>query len=223
MQTIEYQTGTGFQLEIGSIRRRTIDDFELANPQPKPPVKSAADMGVAVFGDVDEWIEDWSDQGYTDTLDEYYLSVFNGHIGLVAPAVRVVRGLNVAEELRALTAVEILPKPGTAGYRQEFLRNVVLTSTVDALLVTQTVFYLSTVTPRGIIEALDRFGLRLDRQPVNLFDGKRSRWRANSCFTHRQAARGGGYTWEAFCDLSGPQQSECLVFHLLDNRIRSGG
>ena len=213
---MSYTTRSGFLLEIGSVPRRNIDTYEREHPQPEPPIKAASELGIAVFGDVEEWIEDWDDQVYKNALDQHYLTIGNDHIGLVTPAVRIVSGPGSEPELEALSALGLVRD----GNQEDFLRNVVLTTAAEAALVAQEVFYNSTITPRGILEALSFFNLKLDKRPVNIFAGRKTgRWRANSLFTHRRAARYCGYAWESFVELPGPMQSEHLVFYLLEERL----
>lgn len=210
-----YTTETGVELRVGRIPRQSIDRFIAAHPPPEPPTVEVETWA----GDTEE-VLDHDAPEYQRAMTAYYTATGYAQLELIAGAIEIVDA--AAPELADLRGLGIAPD------KASLLRHVLVQSGADLETVTEAVFYNSTVTPRGIMEAADLFGVTWRGKPVNPFAGKKSNGKANGAFNHRQAAALSGYNWTAFCEMSGPEQSEIVCFRLLSARLdilqqRQGG
>jgi hypothetical protein len=206
-----YTTKDGVRLELGRIPRQDIDEFVRAHPLPEPPMQE-----IEAFGGVTEEVPMHDDQTYQRELREYYQRLGEEQIGLIAPAVQVLDGEPLAEmeELRALQIVE-------DDSHADVLRYVVLGDAEDLTEVVRRVFYNSTVTQQGIDEASAAFGVEWLGQPVGAWKVPSTPGKYGAAFEARKAARYSGYAWEAFCTLTGPEQSAVVAFYREDTRLEA--
>ena len=212
----EYVTSSGFRLGTGRIDRRKIDKFAGERPVPEPPMKTAADLGIAVFGGVEdeELLPIWDDPGYLMELQDYYQKIGDEEFDLIAGAINLLDAVP-KKDLQELREFEIdVSDPA------DFLRFTVLNSDKDMTEIVALVFYNSTVTARGMMEAAKTFNVTFRDEPVALVGHEEGQGKASPLFSHRRAARASNYTWEEFCELPGPEQSTVVAFHRLEGRLQ---
>lgn len=203
-----YTTEAGIQLEIGRVPRQDIDNLLARHPMPEPPTRE-----VTVWGDVTEDEPVWDDPVFQAELTGYWLRLGRDQLTVVAPAITVSSGEQA--DLRELQEAGI-----TGSDPASQLRAGVLTTTADLQRVIELVFYLSTVTQRGIDEATAAFRVLWLDKPVLAWKVPGAPAEYAPLYRDRQAARSGGYSWERFCQLSGPEQSAEVAFYLIENRLR---
>lgn len=201
-----YTTETGVELRVGRIPRQSIDRFIAAHPPPEPPTVEVETWA----GDTEE-VLDHDAPEYRQAMTAYYAATGYAQLELIAGAVEIVDAS--APELADLQSL------GIATDKASFLRHVLVQSGADLEAVTEAVFYNSTVTPRGIMEAAELFGVTWRGKQVNPFAGAKSSGKANGAFNHRQAAELSGYNWTEFCQMDGQEQSEIVCFRLLSARL----
>ena len=213
----EYVTSNGYRLGVGRISRQRIDAFAGKRPIPKPPVKSASELGIPVFGgekaEAEEMLPIWDDPEYLEELQNYYQKIGAEEFDLIAKVITLLD--DVPEE----TLAEVNEFGIDTSDPANFLRFVVLDNDHDLTKLTALVFYNSTVTPRGMMEAVKTFDVTFNDEPVAPM-AKSGPAKASPMFGHRQAAKANNYTWEEFCTLPGPEQSAVVAFHRLGERLQ---
>jgi|OM-RGC.v1.014789237 hypothetical protein len=202
-----YVTATGYELEIGRLGREEIDGFLARDPPPEPPERE-----VEVFGGDVELVPDRKDPDYQAALADWQRRVFVDETALIAGAVRV--GAAPEGDVEAL--VEAL---GFEPDEVDVLRFAALTDEGDRERVVDEVMYLSTVTPRGIAEAAERFGVEWAGKPVLEYRLGGSPAEYTQRFEDWMAATEARMSWSEFCALSGPKQSEVVAFWRLRMRL----
>lgn len=201
-----YTTEAGVELRIGRIPRQSVDRFIAAHPPPEPPIVEVETWA----GDTEE-VLDHDAPEYRRAMAAYYAATGYAQLELIAGAIEIVDAS--APELADLQTL------GIATDKASLLRHILVQSGVDLEAVTEAVFYNSTVTPRGIMEAVDLFGVTWRGKPISPFAGAKSSGKANGAFNHRQVAALSGYNWTEFCRMGGPEQSEIVCFRLLSSRL----
>jgi hypothetical protein len=215
----ELVTSNGYLLKVGRVDRRDIDRFYGDNPPPDPPTKTAADLGIEVFGgfEEDELVPIWDDPEYKEQMHLHNLTFWNARLDLVAPALEVVAGMakpNV-EELKDLTEL------GFELDHANVLRLVVFKEEADAVIAISAVLYNSTVTLMGIREAAKRYAVTWQGKPVITDVPETSPLSSAREFGDRRAAAYCHIPWPEFCELTGPEQSAVVAFHRMDVRINN--
>lgn len=162
-----------------------------------------------MFGGVTEHIEDASDPEYVSRLMVYNLHMAQLEFGLIAQSVSI-----VDPDWRADPRIEEMNSIGmNADTEQSYLRYIALTEIEDLIGVMREVQYLSTVTDRGMHEAMLAFGIEWQGVPLQKHKSPSGKLRASIYYQSRVAASSLGYTWEVFSELSGPMQSAVLAQH----------
>ena len=201
-------TVDGTELLISRIHRTAIDKLVAVRPAPEPPTRK-----VEIFGGLEEDVPIWNDEVYQSQLRNYRLALGQDELQLIYPAVKVVgEGPGPVPDLLAL-----FDKAELTDF--EKLQLVVLANHNDLEQVVDLVFYLSTVTPRGLQEAHDSFGVTWYDKPVMAYKIPGSPAMYNQLYRDRQAAQLNGYNWHSFCEMTGPQQSEVVSFHMLSQTL----
>lgn len=201
---MEYTTAEGHRLRIGRIPRARIDAFGATNPPPEPPTKT-----VEVWGGLPEKVPDTNDPEYQEAVSKYYIDTRLDQLDLIADAVDIVSDSGALDEIESL---------GLARDEASSLAFLVR-DPAELQDIVEGVFYNSTVTPRGIIEAAQRFGVRWEGKPVNPLAIPKGSAMSNGVYGDQMAARWRGYTWDDFCNLSGPRQSEIVALRRLDTML----
>lgn len=204
---MEYTTRGGYLLHIGRIPRQRIDQFTVDHPMPEPPMRT-----VEVWGDISEEVPDYNDPEYQRIVIKYYDDTSVAQLKLIADAVQIISDDYAIDDLRTLG----LAKTKTS------LLTFLTQDTTELQSVVEEVFYQSTVTPRGVMEAAKLFGVKWHGRPVNPFTIPKSGAIANAVYGDRVAARWNGYIdWNVFCELPGPRQSEIVALYRIDNRLQT--
>ena len=201
-------TVDGAELLISRIHRATIDRLVVARPPPDPPTRK-----VEIFGGLEEDVAVWDDPSYQEELAKYRLALGQDELQLIYPAIEVAKeGPGPEPDLLAL-----FDKTELTAF--ERLQLVILANHKDLEQVVELVFYLSTVTPRGIQEATDAFGVVWYDKPITAYKIPGSPAMYNQSFRDRTAAQACGYNWHSFCELTGPEQSEIVAFYMLQQTL----
>ena len=118
-------------------------------------------------------------------------------------------------EMEDLRAIGLAEGDGHASW----LRHIVLASDEDLANVVELVFYHSTVTVRGIEEAMRAYNVTWMGQPVSAWHVPRVPGRYSQQFEDRKVARHNHYTWREFSALPGPEQSAEVALYRLSTRL----
>ncbi len=203
----------GAVLEVGRVDRRVIDRYVGEHPPPEPPTRRVEAWG----GEVED-LPDYNDATYRARLALYNMRFWNE---LLAKITDVVRVETVTTECMARIAeLRAARMPNADDPARAILYYLIDDDEATSLI--ELVWYLSTVTVRGIKEAIARFAPHLRGKPVNVFGGPRALYSAMPEFWDRLAAQWAGYTWEQFCELSGPEQSAIAATYRLKLRMEAG-
>jgi CHAD domain-containing protein len=206
----------GTALDVQRVSRKRLDDSIAEHPMPKPPLKKAADLGMPAWGDPNETVEDTRDVDYLAKLARYNADFSREMLdGIIAEAVSIPEEV----EEKAREALDALPLERQAEPRKSDLLRLVLCHDDDLSAIADLVFYLSTVTHRGIAEAGERFGVTWNGQKLSPFVRGNTRIKAKGEFGDRTAAKWARYTWEAFCELTGPEQSSYVAHYRLQTKL----
>lgn len=205
---MRYVTSAGVELQIGRIPRQRIDRFAATNEMPEPPTKS-----VETWVDTEE-IPDYNDPDYQQELTQYYLGLGKQHVALIADAVTLTDGVDTSE-LDELQEIGLVTGGKTVA---DFLRYTIGDNDVQAIVAA--VFYKSTVTWRGLMEASARYNVRWGTRKLDAFVvlGK-SKGGYGPEFEARLAAKFNGTKWEIFCEMDGAEQSDIVAFFRLSNSL----
>ena len=79
---------------------------------------------------------------------------------------------------------------------------------------------MSTVTQRGIDEAAAGFAVSFMEKPVLVWKVGGSAAQQSALYEHWIAAQQLRYTWDDFCNLPGPEQSQCVAFVRIQSRLK---
>ena len=210
----EYVTKAGTHLEVGRIPREKIDNFITGRPLPEPPMRK-----VEVFGGEMEDVPILDDADYQAALSNYYIELGCDKANLITSAVKILDDTDFTIDLEELRNLGLAQGDGHA----DLLRYIVLGNVEDLERVVELVFYNSTVTDRGILEAAQSFGVTWLRQPVMAHIPSKGEAMALRVFGDRQAAQWAHYNWEEFSELSGPKQSAVVAFYRLNMRLNQLG
>ncbi len=212
----EYVTSSGFRLGIGRIDRREIDRFAGERPIPEPPVKTAAELGIPVFGGVEdeELLPIWDDPKFLADVMKYRIRMFDEELDLVASAITLLDDLDPIAA-KPLEDAGLL-RPGNVA---DALRYIVLKNDTEIAKLVEAVLYNSTITPRGLREAEEKLDVQWDNIRLNVAGGGEKRSRASAVFNGRKAAQAANMSWNEFCELTGPEQSEEMAFFILNSRL----
>ena len=203
---------------MGRISRREIDTFAGDRPIPKPPVKSASELGIQVFGgekaEAEEMLPIWDDPEFLADVMKYRIRMFDEELDLVASAITLLDDLDPIAA-KPLEDAGLL-RPGNVA---DALRYVVLQNDAEIAKLVETVLYNSTITPRGLREAEDKLDVQWDNVQLKVAGGGEKRSMASAVFNGRKAAQAANMSWNEFCDLTGPEQSEEMAFFILNSRL----
>jgi len=209
---IQHGHWAGTVLRVGCIPRQHIDQFIARHPEPEPPTRTAAELGIEVFGDVDERIPDHGNAEYLAAKAAWGEEFGTAMMSILAGAITIAEDTQAAallelEEMRALSLIE------GDGAKPSLLLYTLLTDPRDLGAVVDQIFYNSTVTLRGLVEAAQAYGIRWRGSKVPVVTPPRGPAKANGIYSDRQAAQWAHYRWHDFCELSGSEQSAIVALH----------
>ena len=204
---MSWQTTTGYLVTVGRVDRRIIDARRREPPRP-PTIR------VEAWGEAEgELVPDYRDPGYLAEMRTFHLELLDGQLDMIAG---VIEYSPPVEEGWADELVEL----GTFNEPTEAnaLRFEVLADSADASRAVEEVLYNSTVTRRGLDEAVARYGVTWRSGRISL-DARGGDVKAYPEFEHRRAAINAHYAWDAFCALPGPEQSAIVAHYKLEAKI----
>lgn len=205
---VEYTTEGGVRLRISRIPRQLIDEFVARKPAPEPPARE-----VKTWAGDTEQVLDHDDAEYLLERQAHQIAFGREMMGLLVQAVEMPTCAGRQAELDELQAL------GLAGDNATYLCHKALRSDDDLNAVVELVFYLSTVTARGLLEAQREFGVTWRDKPLQVLGGPTGRAQANGAFGDRQAAHWARWKWIDFRELPGPEQSRIVALYRLTNRL----
>jgi hypothetical protein len=170
---------------------------------PEPPL-----IEVETWVDAEE-VPNYDAPEYKEALDKYYVAFGIAQIELINDAVRIISSTSDIDDLRKLGLVQ----------SEISLLPFITRNQAELQGIVEEVFYNSTVTLRGIYEATKLFGVKWRGRLINPLAVPPTGAIANCIYGDWMAARWGGYRWDAFCELSGPRQSEIVALYKIDNRL----
>lgn len=206
-------TSDDVKLKIDRIPRLHIDKFFRDNPKPQPPLTTQK-----VWGGVEEEVYDYEDRDYQQAMYAYNLQLGQQQFELICPAIEIVNRVQLVE-----SEIDEIKELGILGNDSGDIRYI-LRDRNDLVTVVETIFYNSTVTAKGIEEAINFFGLQWMGLPIMGASWKTpglpvSLGNDYDPFGHRQAGQASGYAWNEFGDLTGYEQSECVAYFMIKNRL----
>jgi len=208
---MHYRTTTGVLLLLKQIPRRVIDNYAAAHQIPEPPTKM-----VQVFGGSVEHVPDTDNPAYQSDLALYYLNMADSELDVLAGGITVLEPARWENDPR-IEEIQSLGIPVKT--ITDYLRYIALTNE-DMQAVAEKILYMSTVTRQGIEDAEARLKIEWGNAPLDRYRDPPSQLKASLLFTSREAAREYGYTWQQFCELTGPEQSAVVAQYQCSSKIQ---
>jgi len=210
----DFVTRDGVRLKIGRIDRRVIDAFSASNPEPSPPT---IEVEVEVFGEGTQRIskEDRRDPKYIKACELHYLNLFGKQLDIISDAVTVLDP-PPPYEIEAIYRAGIV----RGNLHADTLKHVVLADARDAIEVSRIVIYNSTVTDDGINEAKARFSVKLHGVSIDAHAAPMLPISYTTLYESIKAAHFSRMSWAAFCELTGPEQSELVAFMQTESKMK---
>lgn len=196
-------------LQLDRIDRRILDKFAIKSPPPVPPIKE-----VEVWGGVTEKIEDKTDKTYLRQLLAYRVGLVRDQFDILSGAINTSVDWQNSQKLFEFIDADICEST-----YKHWLWFVALDDREVFDNVVDEIFYLSTVTERGIKEAEEVFSVTWFGKSIDTFRIKATEARYTQLFEDREAARFALYTWDDFCDLPGYEQSAIVAQYRLKAKI----
>jgi len=212
---IEYGRWHGTCLGIGRVPRQRLDKFIAEHPEPDPPLKKVVDLGIEVWGDPDERIPDHDNAEYLVAREVWNRTFSLEMVDLIASTITVpieteAAALLELEEMRALKLIE------SGGAMPSLLA---LLDERDQKEIVEQIFYNSTVTIRGLVEAAKAYNVRWDKKKVPVAGRLRGPAQASSIFEARLVATWVYLKWPEFCELTGAEQSAHVALYRYKNKL----
>jgi len=215
MYIIQWGQWEGTRLGIGRVPRQLLDKFTAEHPEPEPPLKKASELGIEVWGDPNERLPDHDDAEYLAGREVWNRTFSLEMVDLIADAITVPKETEAAallelEEMRALSLVE------SGGAIPSFLA---LLDERDQKGIVEQIFYNSTVTIRGLVEAARAYNVRWQGKKVPVAGRLRGPAQASGIFEARLVATWVHLQWPEFCELAGAEQSAHVALYRYKNRL----
>ena len=201
---MEYITRDGLVVVVGRVNRRLLDRIDI--PTPAPPTKK-----VETWGDVLEDVPVLNDAQYLRRLQAWRVKVWRENIKVISQALTYTVPQSDIDALRAIGISA--DASDTIAYLQNHIR------ADDQDNITDLVYYHSTVTARGVLEAEERFNYTWRDKPLSAWGYSYTFGRRGQLGVDYRAAIRSGLTWMQFCDLTGPEQSELVAFWMLEDKL----
>jgi hypothetical protein len=200
---MEYVTRAGIPISVGRVDRRLLDAIVL--PEPQPPVRQ-----VETWGGVTESVPVYTDPAYERAMQGWHSRLWRESLDVIALALSFTIPEN--NDLAALAAIGL-----ARGTPADYLRLSICAA--DQIALVAAVYYQSTVTQRGIAEAAQRFNYTWRDKPLEAWTIGYSYGKRGALAVDYRAAVRSGMTWPQFCALPGPEQSTCVAFWMLEDRL----
>ena len=202
---MEYTTRDEIRLEVGRVERRLLDAVHI--PEPVPPSRV-----VETWGGVEEEIPDYKDKTYRRRLHDWHAKVWRARLHTISGALTFELNAEQRAELEAIRAIGL-----GDGTDTDYLRFML--SEYDQSMLVEIILYQSTVTPRGINEAVNRLDYTWRDKPVLVWAASYTPGRRGELGVDMRAAFRSGLTWEHFCAMPGPEQSQHVAFWMLEDKL----
>jgi len=202
---MQYTTRGGWSAELSRIDRRDLDALVVAAPS--PPLRT-----VESWGGVVEQLPIYDDPKYQAQLLAHKINLQHSQTLIIAGGLQ----LPAAKRLEAETLRKIVP---SRDLTVEAVALRYLLQDDDRNAIIAHILYLSTVTDRGIKEAITRFNYSWRDKPLDTFGVGMSHGRRGQLAVDFRAAVRSGLTWSQFCDLPGYEQSMHVAYWLLEDRL----
>jgi len=200
---MELVTQTGATIKIGRVERRALDALDV--PRPQPPLRI-----VETWGEITEQVPVLDDVDYQQRLGDWRQRIFLEQWQLIVPALEI-SGIDMAEAV-ALHAAGI-----GDGSPSDALHYTLTYAEQKHIIAA--VYYQSTVTARGIIEAEARFGYTWHGQPLSSWSVGYTPGARGQLAADWRAAFRSQLSWSEFCAIPGPEQSAHVAFWALEDRL----
>ena len=204
---MDFLTGSGARLKLRRISREILDDYSQTRPLPQPPTRK-----VTVWGGVEEEIECPDDPDYQIELSAYLLEVAYDQTTMLLPAIEILTDWQTDADF-----LEMVECDAAEFCERDWLMHRLTAS--EWREVVGEIFYLSTVTERGIDEASLVFNVSWNGKPVEAWRVRKLPAKHSALFEARNAAQWGGYKWGEFCALPGKEQSAIVAHKRINDRL----
>ena len=202
---MEYITRDGVSIQVGRVNRNDLDN--IAIQEPAPPMRS-----VETWGGIFEDVPIWDDPDYQRALFAYNVKLFGAQLLVIAQGLTFTLNEKAQRRVDALKAI----KPHQTE-KILYLRYCLEDDTRARLL--EGVLYLSTVTQRGIDEAVRRLNYTWRGTALQAWATGTIKASRGKLGVEMQAAIRSHIAWPDFCKLSGPDQSLYVAFWLLEEKL----
>ena len=203
---MEFITREGLRIEVGSVHRDRLDSISIL--EPVPPLRD-----VETWGGLVEKVPVLDDPHYLAELFDYRLRLWREQLDIISDGLTLPDDAQIEAQLDALRdVIENMPDTKTG-----FLRYCLDDS--DRARLVEQVLYQSTVTQRGIDEAVTRFGYKWRGQKLETWNVPVSYGERGKLAVEWKAAIKSGVTWAQFCNLSGKEQSAHVAFWMLEDKL----
>jgi hypothetical protein len=167
---------------------------------------------VETWGGVKEEVPDFKDASYKRRLHDYRVRLWRERVGVISAGLTFTLPTTTQSQLEAIRAIGL-----GGGTDADYLRLMI--AEYDQARVVEMLFYLSTVTVRGIDEAVERLEYTWRGKPVTAWSIGYTPGKRGALGVDMRTAVRSGLTWNQFCDLSGPEQSQHVAFWMLEDRL----
>jgi len=150
---------------------------------------------------------------YQAVLYRFRVTMFRAQMRVIASAIHAAFTPTQREKLAALNAIGI----STGDLHADYLRFGMCAADQNAVIAE--IFYQSTVTGRGINEALQRLNYTWRNKPVLDWAVGYTHGTRGDLGVQMRAALRSNLTWAQFCALPGTEQSDLVVFWILEDRL----
>lgn len=203
---MHYVTRDGLHIDVGRVRRELLDNLNIA--EPVPPLRD-----VETWGGVIEKVPVLDDARYLAELFDYRLRLWREQLDIIATGLTLPDSPQIAAQLAELAEVIGPVRTDKAGFLRYCLNDG------DRAAIVAEVLYQSTVTQRGIDEAVARFGYKWRGQKLETWHVPVSYGERGKLAVEWKAAIRSLMTWAQFCDLTGPEQSAHVAFWMLEDKL----
>ena len=200
---MDFITREGLRIKVGRVDRRLLDNIDV--PEPAPPLKQ-----VETWGGLVESLPVFDDPAYQRAMQRWRADVWRANLDVIVAAL----GFVIPKD----SGLDALREIGMGnGTQADYLRFNVCA--IEQTQLVELVYYNSTVTQRGIVEAEARFGYEWRDKPLSAWAVGYTPGKRGGLAVDYRAAFRSGLTWDEFCAQSGPDQSALVAFWMLEDRL----
>jgi len=211
---IDFKTRSGALLRLQRVHRSVFDQYGVSLPPPEPPTDT-----VTILGGATEEVPNYNDQAYQRELLAYNINIGQLEFNSVVRGVTMVTPASWQADEAFQEWLLVTSYQSRITSVNDYLKYWALADDHDLVYVSQAVRYLSTVTERGIDEAMQAFNITWLGVPLQDHPDRKGHVEASMYYASRVAARAMGYHWENFCELSGIDQSAVVAQFYAENKL----